>query len=114
MLRLKRAYESPSKDDGKRILVERLWPRGLTKKEAAIDIWLKEISPSQELRKWYAHDLKKWSEFRKRYRRELQENREAVEELKKLFRKGPVTLIFAARDVKHSSAIVLRKVLEEK
>src|SRR5262249_48331791 len=82
MIRLKRAYEKPSSDDGMRILVERLWPRGLTKKRAAVDLWLKEIAPSPELRKWFSHDPKKWKQFETRYRKELQQNKDAVRSLK--------------------------------
>jgi uncharacterized protein YeaO (DUF488 family) len=111
-IRLKRAYEEPSKDDGTRILVERLWPRGVSKEEEAIDLWLKEIAPSTELRKWYGHDPDKWEEFRKRYRAELDDKREALDNLKRRLREGPVTLVFAARDVEHNSALLLKEYLE--
>ncbi len=106
MLRMKRAYDPPSKDDGTRVLVERLWPRGLTKERASIDIWCKEISPSPELRKWYAHDASKWDEFRARYLDEIR-NEPAVERLRKLSESRTVTLVFAARDAERSSAKVL-------
>ena len=82
-MKIKRVYEKPSKDDGFRILVERLWPRGLTKTKAAVDLWLKQIAPSPELRKWYAHDVKRWAEFQKRYRAEMRQNKEALRELKR-------------------------------
>jgi len=111
-IRLKRAYEEPSPDDGTRILVERLWPRGLSKDEAAIDVWPKEVGPSTGLRKWYGHDPEKWEEFRRRYRSELDERAEAIGELKRVIRKGPVTFVFAARDMEHNSAVALKEYLE--
>ncbi|SRR5690554_2167707 len=110
-IRLKRAYESPSPDDGQRILVERLWPRGLTKQKAKIDLWLKEIAPSSELRKWYSHDVAKWPEFKKRYLAELRANPEPVKQLHELAKHETVTLIYAARDEEHNSAVVLRQFL---
>lgn len=106
MLRMKRAYDPPSTDDGTRVLVERLWPRGLTKERAAIDIWCKEVAPSPELRKWYAHDVSKWEEFRERYLDEIRGGT-AVERLRKLSASTTVTLVFAARDSQRSSAKVL-------
>ena len=112
VVKLKRAYEKPSDEDGQRVLVERLWPRGLTKAKAKIDHWLKEISPSPELRKWYSHDVAKWPEFRRRYQAEIRANPEPVRQLRKLARQGPVTLIYAARDQEHNSAVVLRNVLQ--
>jgi uncharacterized protein YeaO (DUF488 family) len=112
MFKLKRAYEEPSDGDGLRVLVERLWPRGLTKERAAIDLWLKEIAPSAELRKWYGHDQAKWAEFQKRYRAELRANAEAVKLLKQKGKEGPVTLVYAARDEEHNSALVLKMLLE--
>lgn len=111
-IRLKRAYEEPSKDDGTRILVERLWPRGVSKEEAAINLWLKEVAPSAELRKWYGHDPDKWEEFRRRYRAELDDRREMLDDLKRRLKEGPVTFIFAAKDEEHNSAVVLREYLE--
>ena len=113
MLKLKRAYEAPSADDGERILVERLWPRGLTKGKARIDLWMKEISPSAELRKWYSHDVAKWKEFQKRYRQELKGHKEEVAELRKKSRAGVVTLVYAAKDEEHNSAVVLKGYLEK-
>ncbi|HET6575889.1 MAG TPA: DUF488 domain-containing protein [Fimbriiglobus sp.] len=112
MFKLKRAYEEPAAADGLRVLVERLWPRGLTKARAAIDLWLKEIAPSAELRKWYGHDPAKWTEFQKRYRAELRESTEAVKELRQKGKVGTVTLVYAARDEEHNSALVLKKLLE--
>jgi uncharacterized protein YeaO (DUF488 family) len=112
MFKLKRAYEEPSDGDGLRVLVERLWPRGLTKERAAIDLWLKEIAPSAELRKWYGHDQAKWAEFQKRYRAELRANAEAVKQLKQKGKGNTVTLVYAARDEEHNSALVLKMLLE--
>jgi uncharacterized protein YeaO (DUF488 family) len=113
-LALKRAYEPGGRGDGTRVLVERLWPRGLAKAEAGIDLWLKEIAPSPELRRWFGHDPARWSEFRKRYRAELVKNGEAVERLAALAKRGPVTLVYAARDEEHNSARLLRDFLEER
>jgi len=113
MLKLKRAYEAPSADDGERILVERLWPRGLTKGKARIDLWMKEISPSAELRKWYSHDVAKWKEFQKRYREELKGHKEEVALLRKKSKAGVVTLVYAAKDEEHNSAVVLKGYLEK-
>jgi uncharacterized protein YeaO (DUF488 family) len=111
-IRLKRAYEPPSKDDGLRILVERLWPRGLTKEKAAIDLWLKEIAPSPELRKWYGHDISRWDEFRRRYRAEIEVKGEMLSDLKQRITEGPVTFVYAARDEEHNSALILKEYLE--
>ena len=94
-----------------RILVERLWPRGVSKSAAAIDHWMKDIAPSPPLRSWYKHDPEKWTEFRRRYRAELMENKEAVEGLSKLIRGKRVTFVFATKDAEHSSAIILRDFL---
>jgi uncharacterized protein YeaO (DUF488 family) len=114
MIRLKRAYETPTRADGSRILVERLWPRGLSKERAALDLWLKEVAPSPELRKWYGHDPAKWEQFQKRYWKELQENEEAVQLLKQRAKKGTVTLVYAARDEERNSALVLKRFLERR
>jgi uncharacterized protein YeaO (DUF488 family) len=111
-IRVKRAYEPPARADGKRVLVERLWPRGLTKARAAIDLWLKDVAPSPELRKWFAHDPAKWSEFKRRYRRELRGRPEPVDELRRLCRRGTVTLVYAARDEQHNGALVLAEYLQ--
>jgi uncharacterized protein YeaO (DUF488 family) len=112
MFKLKRAYDKPSREDGTRILVERLWPRGLTKKRAAVDLWLKDVAPSPELRKWFGHDPARWQEFQERYRKELREQRDAVNLLKQKSKEGPVTLVYAARDEEHNGALVLKKVLD--
>jgi uncharacterized protein YeaO (DUF488 family) len=114
MFKLKRAYEEPSAEDGLRVLVERLWPRGLTRERAAVDLWLKEVAPSAELRKWYGHDPAKWKEFQSRYRAELRENMAAVEQLKQKGEEGKVTLVYAARDEEHNSAVVLKRVLDRR
>ena len=106
-LKLKRVYEPPEENDGIRILVDRLWPRGLSKEKAQVDLWLKEIAPSTELRKWFAHDPEKWSEFKKRYTSELKENKEAVSVLKQEMKKGTVTLLYGAKDETHNDAVVL-------
>jgi uncharacterized protein YeaO (DUF488 family) len=113
-IQLKRAYEPPGKHDGARLLVERLWPRGLTKEKARIDEWFKDIAPSQELRKWYGHDQKKWEAFRKRYLDELHGNPEAVARLRERVKRGPVAFVFAAKDEQHSSALLLKEYLEGK
>ncbi len=110
-LRIKRAYEPPSEDDGTRILVDRLWPRGLKKSNAAISQWMKEIAPTTELRKWFAHDPARWDEFRRRYKAELRTKSELLSELRDMTHKGPVTLIYSAHDEQHNQAVVLREVL---
>ena len=109
---MKRVYEEPSQVDGLRILVERLWPRGLTKVRASIDLWLKDVAPSTELRKWFDHDPKRWKEFRERYLAELKGKKEPVDLLKQKAKEGAVTLIYAAKDEEHNSALVLKKFLE--
>jgi uncharacterized protein YeaO (DUF488 family) len=110
-IRLKRAYEPASKADGTRVLVDRLWPRGVTKAAAAIDRWEKTLAPSDSLRKWFGHDPARWNEFQKRYAEELRGCREALHELRALAREGPVTLVFSARDERHNDAVALRDVL---
>ena len=112
MIKLKRAYEKRSKDDGVRILVDRLWPRGLTKKRAAVDRWLKEIAPSPELRKWFGHVPSRWKQFQTRYRRELKQHKEAIATLRQEARKSTITFLYAARDTEHNSAGVLKKYIE--
>jgi uncharacterized protein YeaO (DUF488 family) len=114
MLRLKRAYEPAAPDDGERILVERLWPRGLTKARAAIDSWMKDLAPSPQLRKWFSHDPAKWKQFQQRYWKELQQHPEAVDQLLKKARRGRVTLIYAARDEEHNAALALKAFVERK
>jgi uncharacterized protein YeaO (DUF488 family) len=111
MFKLKRVYEAPSAEDDARVLVERLWPRGLTKQRAALDLWLKEIAPSAALRIWFAHDSAKWVEFQHRYRKELDERRDLAQILRQREREGTVTLVYAARDEKHNGAVVLKSFL---
>jgi uncharacterized protein YeaO (DUF488 family) len=113
-IQIKRAYEKPSLEDGIRILVDRLWPRGLSKKAAGIDQWAKEIAPSTELRKWFAHDPARWKEFSRRYKAELQGQAEQLEEIRRLACRNPITLVYGARDEVHNGAIVLRDVLAHK
>jgi len=110
-IRLKRAYEPPSRADGVRILVDRLWPRGVSKDDAALDDWMKDVAPSAALRKWFAHDPERWPEFRRRYRAELKEHPEDLARLRGLARKKTVTLVYGARDEEHNDAVVLRDVL---
>ncbi len=112
MIKLKRAYEEPRRDDGLRILVERLWPRGLTRERAAVDLWLKEAAPSAELRKWFGHDPARWEQFQKRYWKELEGKEEAVRLLKRTGREGTVTLVYAARDEEHNGALALKRFLQ--
>jgi uncharacterized protein YeaO (DUF488 family) len=110
-IRLKRAYEPATADDGVRVLVDRLWPRGLKKANAAIDSWFKEIAPSTELRRWFGHDAVRWGEFRRRYRKELDHHPKEIDELQTLARRRPITLVFAAHDELHNEAVVLRDFL---
>jgi len=109
---LKRAYEPPGPDDGFRILVDRLWPRGVSKDSARIDWWFKDIAPSTSLRKWFDHDPAKWNEFSDRYLSELRHNADAVEQLKEQAHRGPVTLVYGAKDKEHTHALVLKAYLE--
>lgn len=111
---LKRAYESPRPDDGFRVLVDRLWPRGVAKSSAQIDLWLKDIAPSTAIRKWFGHDPEKWLEFRDLYRSELSQNPEAVGQLMEHVRRGRVTLVYGAKDTEHTHALVLKEFLENK
>ena len=111
-LKIKRVYEKPANEDGKRILVDRLWPRGLTKEKAAVDIWLKEIAPSTELRKWFNHEPAKWKAFQKKYHQELKENEEQVALLKEQQRKESVTLLYGAKDEQHNEALVIKEWLD--
>lgn len=113
-IRLKRIYDPPAREDGHRVLVERLWPRGLSKDRAALDAWLKDVAPSDGLRRWYGHVPDRWPEFRQRYRVELAGRRDLVDRLLAQAAKGPVTLLFAARDGERNSAVVLKSVLERR
>jgi len=111
MLKIKRIYDPPTAEDGKRVLVDRLWPRGMAKDEARIDEWLKEIAPSDELRKWFGHDPARWEEFRKRYREELKAHGDLLDKLRSEAQKGTVTILFAAKDEEHNNALVLKELL---
>ena len=111
---IKRVYDEPSKEDGKRILIDRLWPRGLTKEKAQIDLWLKEISPSTELRKWFGHDPSKWTEFKKRYIVEIKKNTTVRSQLEEQLKNGKVTLVYGAKDEKHNDAVVLQEYFANK
>ena len=110
-IKLKRAYEPEDSEDGARVLVDRLWPRGVSKEDAALDQWMKEIAPSTELRKWFGHDPARWKEFRSRYGKELHQNAELLSDLRLLARQGPLTLVYSAHDESHNDAVVLRDVL---
>lgn len=112
-LQLKRAYEPAEPSDGTRILIDRLWPRGVSKEEAALDDWMKDIAPSTELRKWFGHDPTKWSEFQRRYRTELVHHDAELERIRDLAKRHKVTLVYSAHDEQHNDAIVLRDVLEK-
>jgi uncharacterized protein YeaO (DUF488 family) len=112
MILLKRAYDPASRKDGRRFLVERLWPRGVTKAGLPLDGWLKDVAPSTELRKWFSHDPAKWNEFQRRYRAELKEKPHLWEELLDAARKGTLTLIFSSHDTEHNNAVVLKQFLE--
>ena len=110
-VRIKRAYEPPARGDGTRILVDRLWPRGVKKAEAGITEWMKDIAPSNELRKWFGHDPERWEEFRRRYKAELAQKHELLAHLRELAREGPLTLVYSAHDEAHNQAVVLREML---
>ena len=114
MVRLKRAYDAASPEDGLRVLVDRLWPRGLSKQKARVDIWLKDIAPSHELRKWFGHDPAKWKDFQARYRKEMKEQADGLALLRKKAKAGTVTLLFAAHDEEHNNAVVLKGVLNRR
>lgn len=113
MLKLKRIYEETKRGDGYRVLVDHLWPRGVSKEKAQIDLWLKDISPSTELRQWFGHDEHKWTEFQKRYRAELKDKKEAIKELKNVLKKEKnVALLYSAHDELHNNAVALVKILK--
>ena len=113
MIKIKRVYDPVSADDGKRILVDRLWPRGIKKEKAHIDEWLKEISPSNELRKWYSHDPAKWAEFKKRYKQELAGEGERLKKIKAEARKQTVTLLFSSKELERNNAVALKEMLDQ-
>jgi len=114
MIKIKRIYDTPAEDDGFRILVDRLWPRGLTKEKAKVDLWLKEIAPSDQLRKWYAHDPKKWAEFRKRYFNDLDTKRELVNQIVQKMKEGEVTLLYSSKEEKINNAVALKEYIAKK
>jgi uncharacterized protein YeaO (DUF488 family) len=111
-VKFKSVYEQPTDSDGSRILVDRLWPRGLTKEKAHVDLWLKEIAPSTELRQWFGHDPEKWKSFRGRYETEIRNNDDLIGMLRDIAKEGTVTLLYGARDEKHNEALVLKQYLE--
>lgn len=113
-IRLKRAYEPADAGDGVRLLVDRLWPRGVSKERAALDDWLKDIAPSTELRQWFGHDPDRWPEFQRRYRAELREHAEELNRIRAMARTHTVTLVYSAHDQEHNDAVVLRDVLLRK
>ena len=112
MIKIKRVYDPVSADDGKRILVDRLWPRGIKKEKAHIDEWVKEIAPSNELRKWYSHDPAKWAEFKKRYQQEIAGETERLKKIKAEARKQTVTLLFSSKELERNNAVALKEMLE--
>jgi uncharacterized protein YeaO (DUF488 family) len=114
MIKIKRAYDLPSQDDGKRILVDRLWPRGLKKENAQVDVWIKNIAPSDELRKWFRHEPGKWSEFKKRFFLELRGKQDMVAEIVNTSRKGTVTLLFGAKEERFNNAVALKEYVDAK
>jgi uncharacterized protein YeaO (DUF488 family) len=114
MIFIKRAYDKPSPKDGKRFLVDRLWPRGLTKEALKVEAWLKDAAPSDALRKWYSHDPGKWAEFKKRYTAELQKNLAAWKPLAVAARRGTVTLVFSSRELEKNNAEALREFLQNR
>jgi uncharacterized protein YeaO (DUF488 family) len=115
MIKIKRIYEKPAKEDGWRVLVDRLWPRGMKKEAAHLDAWMKDVAPSDALRKWFGHETKKWGNFQRRYRSELSKKKELVAELKKMANEhGTLTLLFGAKDEEHNEAVVLANALNAK
>lgn len=114
MIKLKRVYESTGDNDSKKFLVERLWPRGVKKTALADAVWLRDVAPSTELRKWFGHDPKKWAEFQRRYHAELKQHEEALEPILQAARHGTVTLLYSSHDTEHNNAVVLREYLEGK
>src|SRR4051794_28621300 len=114
MLQIKRAYEAPARSDGRRFLVERLWPRGVKKEALKLDAWLKDVAPSAGLRTWFGHRLDRWEEFRRRYRAELSANRDEWQPIIEAAAEGPVTLVYAAHDTEHNGALVLRDFVAER
>lgn len=114
MIRIERVYEMPGRDDGFRIPVDRMWPRGLSKDKAKVDLWLKDIAPSHDLRKWYAHDPKKWVQFKKKYFKELDNRKEMVQQILKKLKEGKVTLLFGSKEEKLNNAVAPRRYIKTK
>ncbi|MGH8765631.1 MAG: DUF488 domain-containing protein [Burkholderiales bacterium] len=112
-IRLKRVYEEPAAEDGMRVLIDRLWPRGLSRQEAGADLWLKDVAPSNGLRRWYGHDPRRWKRFEEKYREELAEKPEVLRTLDDLRRRSPLTLLYGAHDTAQNNAVVLRDVLDK-
>ncbi len=113
MIKIKRVYEKPAKEDGWRVLVDCLWPRGMKKEVAHVDVWMKDVAPSDALRKWFGHDPEKWDEFQKRYRSELAKKKELIAEIKKMEKEHEIlTLLFGAKDEEHNQAVALAHLLE--
>jgi uncharacterized protein YeaO (DUF488 family) len=110
-IRVKRAYDPPARADGRRLLVDRLWPRGVRKNAAALDDWLRDVAPSSALRAWFDHDPTRWDEFRRRYAEELRKQRPLLQQLRRLARQAPITLVYGARDESHNNAVALRRIL---
>ena len=110
---LRRAYEPATPEDGRRVLVDRLWPRGVSKERAALDLWAKDVAPSSDLRRWFGHDPARWEEFARRYRQELDAHPEVLQPLLQAAADGPLTLVYGARDTRHNEAVVLQQILEE-
>ena len=114
MIKIKRIYDPPAREDGFRILVDRLWPRGLTKEKAKIDLWLKEIAPSDDLRKWFAHDPEKWKEFKNRYEMELKDKQDLLRKIKQMEKeKGVVTILYSTKEIEFNNAVALTGFLKE-
>ena len=113
MIKIKRAYQKPEEEDGFRILVDRLWPRGISKEKAKLDLWLKDVAPSTELRKWFGHDVRKWPEFQDKYREELKNNKTILSMIKKLEKENDtITIVYGAKDQEHNNAVVLKDKLQ--
>jgi uncharacterized protein YeaO (DUF488 family) len=112
MVKIKRVYDKPDRSDGERILVDRLWPRGLSKRTAAVETWMKELAPSDELRKWFGHDPARWREFRRRYLAELRGQRETLAAIARKAKRQSITLLFGARDTEHNNAVVLKELID--
>ncbi len=115
LIKIKRVYNPPDKNDCFRILVDRLWPRGMSKDKAALDLWMKEVAPSNELRQWFSHEPEKWEEFQKRYEKELSTKRVLTDQIKKIEKeRSTITLVYSARDTEHNNAATLKAILEQK